>query len=174
MGLYDQSDANLNQGELPLLDYWRARFDATMLETAIATRQPEGRIGLELASAIRLLDSLLTRYPRHQELIAWRARAAAVSKQIDQNATRSAAFTGRCLWGEHSYREAWVNLECARVARAEDDAALARDCERTARQKLEYLHRRIAANDNIEGWPPEALAWIRERYAGFAEGARNA
>ena len=168
MGLYDQTDAALTSGELPLLDYWRAHFDATMLETAVTTRQPEGRIGLELASAIRLLDSLLARYPRHERLLGWRTRATAIAKQVDPNAARSSAFTGACLWGEHSYREAWVNLECARVARAHAEHALARDCERTARQKLESLHRRVTAGESIEGWPAEALTWIRDRHAMLA------
>lgn len=165
MGLYDRTDADLLGGELPLLDYWRARFDAAMLDTAIATRQPEGRIGLELANAIRLVDSLLDRYPRHAELLAWRNRAAAVLRQIDPNASRSVAFTPRCLWGEHAYREAWVNVECARVAGAKGDHVLARDCERTARQKLEGLARRVAGSQAAHEWPPEIVAWIRERWA---------
>ena len=165
MGLYDDDNEAVTSGALKLLDYWRAKFNAEQLEEAIKTRQPEGAIGLELVSVVSLLDDLLKTYPNHDELKAWRERALAVQKRIDPNASRNDGFDSRCVWHEHSYREAWVGYHCGKLAEQEGDSAFAADCYRTARQKLGYLTGRLDSSERVGDWPPSVPLWIRETSA---------
>jgi hypothetical protein len=169
MGLYDADNKAVTAGDLKVLDYWRAKFNAEMLEQAIKTRQPEGVIGLELVGAISLLDDLRKTYPAHEGLKAWRERAAAVQAMIDPNASRSGSFDGRCLWNEHSYREAYVGYHCGQCADAEGDHTFAADCYKTAAQKLGYLQRRIEEGERVENWSPEAIAWVSDTAAAVAQ-----
>jgi hypothetical protein len=164
MGLYDDDNESLASGDIALRDYWRAKFNAEMLEQALKTKQPEGAIGMELISALSLLDELLTIYPSHEDLKTWQARAKAIQAKIDPNFSRGSSFTSRCMWNEHSYREAFVGMHCGDMGAGSDDWELAYDCYRTAGQKLEFLNKRITAGEHVEGWPPETVAWIQEQY----------
>lgn len=161
MGLYNDNETTTS-GDLRSRDYWRARFNADMLEQALATRQPEGRIGYELIGAISVLDDLLKTWPNHSGLRQWRDRAVAVQKQVDPNADRQAPFTGRCLWNEHSYQEAFVGHHCGKLFADNLEYGEAFDCFRTAAQKLEFLSRRLDENDHVDGWPTDIVAWIRQ------------
>ncbi|MES2459325.1 MAG: hypothetical protein V4671_01990 [Armatimonadota bacterium] len=165
MGLYDQDNKAVTSGALKLLDYWRAKFNAEQLEEALKTRQPEGVIGLELVSAVSLLDDLLKTYPNHEELKGWRERAMAVQAMIDPEASRRESFDGRNLWHEHSYREAYVGYYSGQFAEKEGDSGFAKDGYRTALQKLSYLAGRLEANDRVADWPTSVPAWIRETKA---------
>jgi len=161
MALYSDNEQATN-GDLRVRDYWRARFNAEQLELAIQTRQPEGRIGFELIGAISVLDDLLKAYSNHENLKKWRDRAMAVQKEVDPNADRQAPFTGRCLWLEHSYREAYVGYHCGKLFQDNLEFGEAFDCFRTAGQKLEFLQKRLDTNDHVDGWPTDAVAWIRD------------
>lgn len=165
MGLYDDDNKALTNGPIKLLDYWRAKFNAEQLEEALRTRQAEGAIGLELVGVISLLDDLRKTYPNHEQLTAWRERALAVQKMIDPNASRTDGFDGRCVWHEHSYREAWVGYHCGKLAEQEGDSAFAADCYRTALQKVGYLAGRLDSNERVADWPPSVPVWIRETKA---------
>jgi hypothetical protein len=165
MGLYDEDNKAVTQGDLKLLDFWRAKFNAEQMEEAIKTRQPEGVIGLELVSALSLLNDLLKTYPNHEALKAWRERAAAVQAMIDPDASRRESFDGRCLWHEHSYREAYVGYYAGQIAEREGDSTFAGDAYRTALQKLNYLHGRLEANDRVSDWPASVTDWVREKKA---------
>ena len=68
IGLYDSNDAEVTSGELNSQDYWWTKFDAMMLEIALKQHQPEGHIGVDLASSIRRVDDLLKKYPKHEEI----------------------------------------------------------------------------------------------------------
>ena len=48
-GLYDdeKKDKEMTKGDIMAQDYWFTKFDAMMLELALKTHQPEGRIGLD-------------------------------------------------------------------------------------------------------------------------------
>ena len=163
MGLYDDDDQRLESGDIAVRDYWRAKFNAEMLEQALKTRQAEGAIGMELISSLSLLEELLATYPSHQDLQAWRTRAKTIQDKMGPDFQRGGSFTSRCLWNEHSYREAFVGMHCGDMGAASDDWELAFDCYRTAGQKLEFLNNRIQSGEHVEGWPAETVAWIQEQ-----------
>ncbi len=169
MGLYDDDDKSLESGDIALRDYWRAKFNAEMLEQALKTRQPEGAIGMELISTLSFLDELLTAtYPSHQDLQAWRARAKTIQDKMGPDFQRSGSFTSRCMWNEHSYREAFVGMHCGDMGADLDDWELAFDWgglpDRPGR-KLEFLcNNRIQSGEHVEGWPAETRShWIPTR-----------
>lgn len=168
MGLYDDDNTAVESGDLKERDYWRAKFNAEMLEQALQTRQPEGLIGLELIGALSLLDDLRKTYPNHRDLKAWRERALAVQAKIDSNASRNDSFTSRCQWGHHAYREAYVGYHCGKIAASQGDYALATDCLKTARQKLTFIQGRIADGGTEANWPDEAKSWAVETDAEVA------
>jgi hypothetical protein len=74
-----------------------------MLALAIKPRRPEGRISVDLGSSIRRLDDLMKKYPKHQEIAKWMARAQQVDSKIDPKALRSASFTPECPWDEANF-----------------------------------------------------------------------
>src|SRR5205814_1045434 len=102
-GLYGDEGKDVTKGDLNNQDYWWAKYDATMLELAIKQHQPEGRIGLNLASSIRRLDELAKKYPKHEEIKKWKDRAAEVEKKINPDASRSEPFKPGCPWEESNY-----------------------------------------------------------------------
>jgi hypothetical protein len=109
-GLYGDEGKNATSGDLNNQDYWWAKFDAMMLEIAIKQRQPEGHIAVDLASSIRRLDDLSKKYPKHQEIAKWKARAQEVDSKINPNADRRTSFTQECPWDEANFAQLWVNL----------------------------------------------------------------
>src|SRR5882757_5014320 len=104
-GLYGDAGKTATSGDLNDQDYWWAKFDAVMLELAIKQHQPEGHIAVELASSIRRLDDLSKKFPQHQGIAQWRARAQEVDSKIDQNANRGASFSPQCPWEEANFAQ---------------------------------------------------------------------
>jgi hypothetical protein len=115
-GLYADEGKNATSGDLNNQDYWWAKYDAMMLELAIKQHQPEGRISVNLGSSIRRLDDLAKKYPNHQEIAKWKARAQQIDAKLDPNAMRSATFTPECPWDEANFAQLWVNLHWAKFA----------------------------------------------------------
>src|SRR5437016_1192311 len=97
-GLYDDETKDATTGDFNDQDYWWAKFDAMMLELAIKQHQPEGRIGLQLVPAMKRLEQLSKKYPKHKEIAKWKARAEAVQEKIDPNADRNKYFGPECPW----------------------------------------------------------------------------
>src|ERR1700712_522599 len=98
-GLYADDTKDKTTGDLADQDYWWAKWDAKMLEEAIKSRQPEGRIGVDLASSIRRLNDLEKKYPKHEEIKKMKKRAEEVEAKIDPNASRGASFQPGFPWG---------------------------------------------------------------------------
>src|SRR5258707_15666697 len=73
-GLYADDTKDKTTGDLDDQDYWWTKWDAKMLEEAVKTRQPEGRISVNLGSAIRRVNDLAKKYPKHEEIKKWKAR----------------------------------------------------------------------------------------------------
>lgn len=147
--------ATVTAGDLDDQDYWWARFDARMLEDAVRTHQPEGRVAVDLASSIRRLDELAARYPRHAEIARWRARAKEVAARLDPNALRNVAYGPGCLWGEANYAQAWVNWHWGRM---ELDAG-----NRQGRGLVAHALRNLdllSAPGRMDHYPAEARQWV--------------
>jgi len=154
-GLYGDEAKNATSGELNDQDYWWAKFDAMMLELAIKQHQPEGRIGVDLASSSRRLDDLAKKYPKHEEIQKWKQRAAEVEAKIDPNADRGKSFGPECPWDESNFAQLWVNLHWAKVAFDAKDYDTARSCMQNVMQNYEIMLR----PDRMKDYPEDLRKW---------------
>jgi hypothetical protein len=150
-GLYD-TGANATSGELNNQDYWWARFDAMMLEIAIQTRQPEGRIAVDIASSLRRLDDLAKKFPKHQEIAKMRARFQEIDGKINPNANRGESFSKECPWDEANFAQLWVNLHWGKVAYDQKDYSTTVSCLSNVMQNYNIM----LAPDRMKFYP-EAL-----------------
>jgi len=157
-GLYDANDKDITTGELADQDYWWARFDNMMLELAVKQHQPEGRIDVELASASRRLDDLLKKYPKHEELLKFKARADEVHKAIDSNAPRGAAFNPGCPWDEANFAQLWVNWHYAKALIAKNDFQTAHSMLQNVMQNYDIMLR----PDRMKDYPEELRKWATD------------
>jgi len=143
-GLYGDEGKNATSVDLNNQDYWWAKFDAMMLEIAIQQKQPEGHIAVDLASSIRRLDDLSKKFPKHQEIAKWKARAAEVDSKINPNADRRTSFGPECPWDEANFAQLWVNLHWAKVAYDAKDYTTAATQMQNVMQNYPSCWRRIA------------------------------
>ena len=109
-GLYDDDTKDVTSGDLADQDYWWAKFDSQMLELALKQKQPEGRIGLNLASSINRLNDLIKKYPKHEDLKKWKVRDEEIQKKIDPNGLALRLFQGRHAVGRIQLRPALGQL----------------------------------------------------------------
>jgi hypothetical protein len=158
MGLYDDDTKAVTSGDLNDQDYWWSKFDLMMLDLALKQRQPEGRIGLELASTLRRLDALVTKYPAHTGLKSWLAKATNVSGMIDPNASRGASFNPGCPWDEPNFGQLWVNLHHAQMQYDAGQNHEAASLLQNVRQNLSILLR----PDRLKNYPPELRQWVEQ------------
>lgn len=167
-GLYADEAQAVTQGELNDQDYWWARFDAMMLEEAVRTHQPEGRIAVDLASSLRRLDALAEKYPHHAEIQKWGERAREVEAKIDPDADRRESYKPGFLWGEANYAQAWVNWHWAQAALAQHDVQQARGLLSNVVQNLTLLRK----PHRMDAYPEETRRWVEETAPQAAEKLR--
>ena len=156
VGLYDSNSGDITTGELNSQDYWWTKFDAMMLEIALKQHQPEGHISVDLASSINRTDDLLKKYPKHEEILKWKAHFAEVQAKIDPNAPRGASFTTECPWDEANFAQLWVNFHWAQAAIKEKDYATARSCLQNVEQNYEFMLR----PDRMKDYPEDLRKWV--------------
>jgi len=155
-GLYGDEAKNATSGELNDQDYWWAKFDAMMLDIALKQHQPEGRIGLNLASSSKRVDDLAKKYPKHEEIQKWKQHAEEVQSKIDPNADRGKPFGPECPWDESNFAQLWVNVHWARVAFDAKDYTTALSCLQNVMQNYEIMLR----PDRMKDYPEELRKWI--------------
>src|SRR4051794_21231136 len=81
-GLYgDDGKKDVTTGDIDSQDYWWTKWDMMMLDFALKQHQPEGKIGLELASTLKRLDDLAKQYPKHEEIQKWKKHAEEVNEK---------------------------------------------------------------------------------------------
>ena len=160
-GLYDD-DKNVTSGDLKDRDYWRAKWAYEQIDPAIKEHQPEGAIGMALISEVRLLDDLIKKYPKYEELKKWRDKEVAIQKKIGEDFNRHDSFKPGCLWNEYAYREAYVGLNCGKAAAADKDWPMALDCFRESSKQCGFLLKRIDDNDHVDNWPDSFKQWVRD------------
>jgi hypothetical protein len=159
--LFDD-DAKITSGDIKDISYWRLKWTMDRLEEAIKSRQPQGRIGVEVGSAMRSADDLIKMYPNHTGLKKWKERLAEVDGKIDPNANRQESFRQGCLWAEGNYELAWASFGAAKVAMKEKNWEDARGWLRQGLQNLSFLQDRLNKQDRVANWPPEFITWIKE------------
>ena len=155
-GLYSDDEKNATKGELNDQDYWWTKFDMMMLDLAIKQHQPEGRIGLELASTSRRLDDLAKKYPKHEEIQNWKKRVDEVQSKIDSNADRGKPFGPECPWEESNFAQLWVNLHWAHVAFEAKDYTTALSCLQNVMQNYEIMLK----PDRMKDYPEDLRKWV--------------
>jgi hypothetical protein len=149
---------DVTSGELNDQDYWWARFDDMMLALAIKQHQPEGRIGLELASSSRRLDDLTKKYPKHEEIKAMKQRVDDALHKIDPNADRGGGFSPSCPWEEANFAQLWVNVRWAGVSWKEKDYQNVQRLMNNVNSNLEIMLR----PDRMKNYPPELSAAVHD------------
>jgi hypothetical protein len=153
--LYDDGK-NTTTGDLMDQDYWWARFDHEMLELAIKQHQPEGRIDLNLATSVNRLNDLIKKYPKHEELPKWRARAMEVQKKINPNAQRSTPFNAGMPWEESNYAQLWVNWHFAKMLLDAKDYEQAHLMLTNVMQNYAIM----LAPDRMKDYPDDLRQWV--------------
>jgi hypothetical protein len=155
-GLYGDEAKVATSGALNSQDYWWTKFDAMMLEIALKQHQPEGHIGVDLASTLRRVDDLEKAYPKHEEIKKMKARFEEVQGKIDPDANRGASFTNECPWDEANFAQLWVNLHWAQTAAAQKDWNTARSCLQNVQQNYAIMLR----PDRMKEYPEELRKWV--------------
>jgi hypothetical protein len=154
-------DAAITTGDLNDQDYWWARYDDMMLDVALKARAPEGRIGVDLASAIRRLDELAKKFPKHEGIKQMKEHAEGITAKIDPNADRNRPMPPDVPWEESNFAQLWVNLHHAQFAHAQKDDATAKGLLSNVRQN----HLLMLAPDRMKQYPPELRKWVEDSEA---------
>jgi hypothetical protein len=132
-----------------------------MLEEAIKTRQPEGRISVNIGSSLRRLNDLEKKYPKHEEIKKWKARFEEVDKKIDPNANRGASFKPGFPWDMSNFAQAWVNFQWGKMAADSGDI-----------QRAVGLYQNVVYNLNLIAERPELFDTMPEEYKKWAADKR--
>jgi len=160
-GLYDGNDKDITKGELADQDYWWAKFDDMMLDLAVKQKQPEGHIDVNLASTRNRLNDLLKKYPKHEELIKFKAHADDIHSKIDQNAPRGASFNPGCPWDEANFAQLWVNFHYAQTLIAKNDYNTAYSMLQNVRQNYDIMLK----PDRMKEYPEDLRKWVTDNKA---------
>lgn len=156
MGLYADDVAAITNGDVNDRDYFQAKFDMMMLDMAIKQRQPEGRIGFNLVSALRNIDDIAAKYPNHEGIKQWRAKVQNVQKQIDPNADRQAAWKPGMPWDESNFVQYWVNFYTTKECLKNNERDKAKMYFSNVRQNMEFLSR----PERLKDYPAELQKWF--------------
>jgi hypothetical protein len=149
---------NITKGDLNDQDFWWSKYDDMMLDLALKQHQPEGRIGIALASQSRRLDDLLKKYPNHEEIKRMRSHTDEVLKKIDPNANRSESFTPECPWEEANFAQIWVNMHWAKASWDEKDYANVQRLMQNVNQNLDIM----LEPDRMKSYPAELSRFVRD------------
>ena len=155
-GLYDDEAKNATGGDLNSQDYWWAKYDDMMLDRCIKAHQPEGRIGLQLATSTKRLDDLQKQYPKDVEIQEMKKHEDEIQAKIDPNASRSSYFGPECPWEESNFAQLWVNLHWAKTAYAAKDYQTALSCMQNVEQNYEIMLR----PDRMKDYPDDLRKWV--------------
>ena len=129
-----------------------------MLDLAVKQHQPEGRIAVDSEIAIRRLNELIEKYPKHEDLKKWKAHAEEIGKKIDPNAMRSSAFDARCPWDESNYAQLWVNWHYAKMLLEKKDYGQARSMLQNVEQNYEIMLK----PDRMKEYPEDLRKWVED------------
>jgi hypothetical protein len=159
MGLYDDDKAAVTSGDVLDVIYWQAKFAALQLDYALATKQPEAPIKGLLPGVINGCNDVLTRYPQHAEVQAWKAKAEAISKKINQY-PEPGEFKGNfAQWKDYSYEAGWRSYNMAKMAAAAEEWGT---CKMHTNEAVTQLGRSLT---RMAAWPADVQAWITASHA---------
>jgi hypothetical protein len=155
-GLYGDEGKNVKTGDLNDRDYWQARWDMMMLDLAIKQHQPEGHIGLNLASTINNLNDLTKKYPAHEELKKMKEHAEDVEKHIDPHANRGESWKPGMPWDEANFAQLWINWHEAQMCAKDNDPEKAHMYMTNVMQNYDLLDK----PDRLKDYPEDLHKWF--------------
>jgi hypothetical protein len=155
-GLYDDNYSVVTNGDLNSQDYWWTKYDAMMLEIALKEHQPEGRIGIDLAVALRRIDDLTKKYPKHEGIQKWKARFEEIQSKINPDADRGASFGPECPWDESNFAQLWVNFYFSKYLIEQKAWGDAAPLLSNVRQNYEIM----LAPDRMKNYPDDLRKWV--------------
>jgi hypothetical protein len=158
MGLYDSDSGDIATGDLNSQDYWWTKYDAAMLDLALKQHQPEGRIGVNLAIALRRIDDLQKKYPKHEQIKKWKTRFEEIQGKINPNANRSDSFTTECPWDESNFAQLWVNEHWVKFLVEQKNWKDAGPLISNIRQNYQIM----LAPDRMKNYPEDLRKWVTE------------
>lgn len=161
VGLYDSDSATVTSGDLNSQDYWWTKFDAVMLEIALKQHQPEGRIGIDLAVALRRIDDLLKKYPKHEGILKWKAHFEEIQSKINPDANRSDNFNSECPWDESNFAQLWVNVHWMKFLVDQKNWNDAAPLVSNIKQNYTIM----LAPDRMKNYPEDLRKWVIESKA---------
>ncbi|HEY4330821.1 MAG TPA: hypothetical protein VGN88_13855 [Phycisphaerae bacterium] len=154
--LYDDETKGVTGGDIADQDYWWAKFDATMLDLALKQHQPEGRIGLNVATSINRLNDLIKKYPKDEDFPKWKAHFEEVQKKIDPNAQRGVPFNAGCPWEEANYAQLWVNWHYSKMLLDNKDYEKAHLMLQNVMQNYDIMLK----PDRMKDYPDDLRQWV--------------
>ena len=158
MGLYDDDNAALSEGDINDGNYWRSKAFATALDDALKTRQPEQKVRALAEECMTVHDEALKTYPNHKDLQAWRAKAEEIHGKCDPKA-KSENFKPDFPWGNNYYWQGWASIHRARQAKELGDWQTVFEEARNVRGRW-YNCEREAKNK----WPEDVKNFFLEGY----------
>jgi hypothetical protein len=158
VGLYDGNDAEVKTNDLNSQDYWWTKFDAMMLDIALKQHQPEGRIGVNIAIALRRIEDLQKKYPKHEGIQKWKTHFEEVQAKINPDASRREAFTTECPWDESNFAQLWVNVHWMQFLVEQKNWKDAEVLVSNIKQNYAIM----LAPDRMKNYPENLRKWVTE------------
>jgi hypothetical protein len=129
-----------------------------MLDKAIEQKQPEGKISVDLAIAIRRLDDLAKKYPQHEEIKKWKEHAEEINKKIDPDANRNVDWKPGCPWDESNFAQAWVNYHWGKMQIAANEIGPAKGTWSNVKQNFDIMLK----PDRMKDYPEDLRKWMED------------
>jgi len=156
VGLYDDNNADTKTGDLNSQDYWWTKFDAMMLDLAVKQHQPEGRIGMNISIALRRMEDLIKKYPKHEGIQKWKKHFEEVQAKINPDASRSEGFTTECPWDESNFAQLWVNVHWMQFLVEQKNWKDAEPLISNIKQNYTIM----LAPDRMKNYPEDLRKWV--------------
>lgn len=148
--------AEVTKGDLSSQDCWWTKFDAMILEIALKQRQPEGRIGINIAIALRRITDLTKKYPKHEGIQKWKARFEEIQSKINPDADRRANFGPECPWDEANFAQLWVNVHWIKLLVDAKDWNTAAPLSQNIQQNYKFM----LAPDRMKDYLEDLRKWV--------------
>jgi hypothetical protein len=154
MGLYDDDNAAVTEGDQNNKEFWYARAYAEALDMALKQKQPEGAIKDFLKEVIKAQDEALAIYPQHAGLKKAKEKAENIQKKINPNADWASWKTG-WPW-DTPFVHGWVEYNWSKTAKGAGDWSTVYDQSRAADNHLgDY-----GAKKHYNGWSDDLKKWV--------------
>jgi hypothetical protein len=127
-----------------------------MLDLAVKQHQPEGRIGMNISIALRRMDDLIKKYPKHEGIQKWKKHFEEVQAKINPDASRNVNFTTECPWDEANFAQLWVNVHWMQFLVEQKNWKDAEPLISNIKQNYTIM----LAPDRMKNYPEDLRKWV--------------